>query len=140
LQNLEAAGDHRGLILVSVDRHLVIAVAHEFPTVPLGLFGDARIVLADAGVDGERRPDSAPAEQIEETPGAHAHPVFVPAPIGNVRQQHLPGRRRQDLARHGPRYVPHFVIDDRPDDQARAARQLEDRPVDNRGKIAALAR
>ena len=39
-----------------VDRHLVIAVAHEFPA-PARLLGDARIILADAGIDRERRPD-----------------------------------------------------------------------------------
>jgi hypothetical protein len=36
----QGATDHRRLILVLVDRHLVVAVSHEFPIIPFRLFGD----------------------------------------------------------------------------------------------------
>ncbi len=140
LQDVEAAPDGRGLIGEQVHRHLIVAVAHELPTGAPRLLGDARIVLADAGIDGERRPQRAAREQFEEPPGPHPHAVFVPAPVGNVGQQHLPGRRRQDLARHRPRDVPHLVIDDGPDHEPRAVRQTQRRPVHDGGEIATLAR
>ena len=44
-----------------VDRPLLVGVAHEFPAGVAGLLGDARIVLADARVGGERRLDAEPA-------------------------------------------------------------------------------
>ena len=104
------------------------------------LFGDARIVLAGAGIDRERRPDAEPLVQLEEPPRAHPHAVFVPAPVRHVGQQRHAGRRRQHLARHRPADVPDFVVDDGPDHEPRAARQFERRPVDDRRELAAVAR
>ena len=86
--------------------------------------GDALVILADPGVDRQRRADAEAAVQVEEAPDADPHPVFVPRPVRHVGQQHLAGRRRQHLPRHRPRDVPDFEIDDRPDDDAGAARQL----------------
>ena len=140
LEDVHRFVDHAGLVVVLVDRHLVVGVAHELPAVALGLFGDARIVLANARVGGERRPDRKSCEQVEETPRAHPHAVFVPAPVRHVGQQRLAGRRRDHLARHRPRDVPDLVVDDRPQHEARAARQFERRPVDDGGKLAPLAR
>ena len=106
LDHVHRAVDHRRLVFVLVDRQLVVGVAHELPAVLLGLLGDARIVLADAGVGGERRLDAEAGEQFVEPPGADPHAVFVPAPVRHVGQQHLPGRRRDHLARHRPRRCP----------------------------------
>ena len=57
----------------------------------LGLRGDARIVLADARVDRERRADAEPLVELEEAPAADPHAVFVPAPVRHVGQQRRGG-------------------------------------------------
>ncbi len=81
-----------------------------------------------------------PGEQVEEAPHADPHAVFVPAPVRHVRQHRHAGRSGQHLARHRLADVPHFEIDDGPEHDARAARQLERRPVDDRRIVGALAR
>ena len=127
LDHVHRAVDHRRLIVVLVDRQLVVGVAHELPAVLLGLLGDARIVLADAGVGGERGLDAEALEQFVEAPAADPHAVFVPAPVRHVGQQHLPGRRRDDLPRHRAADVPDLVVDDGPEHDARVVRQLQRR-------------
>ena len=140
LQDAHRARDHRGLVRLLVDRALLVGVAHELPAGVLRLLGDARIVLAHARIDRERRADAEPREQIEEAPHADAHAVFVPAPVRHVGQHRLPGRRRQHLPRHRLADVPHFEVHDGPEHDARAAGQLQRRPVDDRRIVDALAR
>ncbi len=138
-EDVHRAVDHAALILVLVDRHLVVGVAHELPAKPPALLGDARVVLAGARVDGERRPDAEPLVELEEPPCADPHAVFVPAPVRHVRQERHAGRRRQHLARHRPADVPHLIVNDGPDHEPRTARQLERRTVDDGRKFAAVA-
>src|SRR6185312_9014983 len=85
LDDVQRAADHRSLVFVLVDRLLVIGVAHELPAVLLGLLGDARIILANAGVGRQRRLDADALEQFVEAPAADPHAVFVPAPMRHVR-------------------------------------------------------
>ena len=61
LDDAERALDHRLLIRLGVDRALLVGMAHEFPAVGARLFGDTRIVLADAGIERQRRADAASA-------------------------------------------------------------------------------
>ncbi len=130
-EDVHGAVDHLRLILDLVDRHLIIGVAHELPAEALSFFGDARVVLAGAGVDGESRPNPQPFIEIEEAPGAHPHPVFVPAPVRHVRQQRHACRCRQHLPRHRPADVPDLVVHDGPEHDPGVARQLERRPIDD---------
>jgi hypothetical protein len=140
LENIHRAVDHVLLILMLVDRHLVVGMTHELPRLAARLFGDPLIVLTDARVYGERRLDAARAEQVEESPHADPHAVFVPAPVRHVRQQRRAGRGRQYLARHRPADVPDLEIDDRPQDEARTPRQPQRRPIHDGGVVGALAR
>ena len=118
LQNAHRARDHRGLIRLLVDRALLVGMAHELPAGVLRLLRDARVVLADARIDRERRADVQPREQVEEAPHADAHAVFVPAPVRHVGQHRLPGRRGQHLPRHRLADVPHFEVHDGPEHDA----------------------
>ena len=43
-------------------------------------------LLADASVDRHGRADVEPAEMVEEAPHPDPHPVFVPRPVGHIRQ------------------------------------------------------
>jgi hypothetical protein len=61
-----------------VHRPLLEGVAHELPPGFVGGAGDPFVILADARVDRQRRPNAEPAEQLEEAPDADAHTVFVP--------------------------------------------------------------
>src|SRR6202007_2576664 len=92
LENRKRALDHRLLIRFGMDRPLLVGMTHEFPGVGTRLFGDARIVLADASVDRERRANAQALEQLEEAPHADAHAVFVPAPVSPVGHLRLAGR------------------------------------------------
>src|ERR1700722_2983972 len=83
-----------------MDWTLLVGMAHEFPAVGTRLFGDARIVLANASIERQRRANAQALEQLEEAPDADPHPVFVPAPVRHIGNLRLPGRRCQDLARH----------------------------------------
>ena len=107
--------------------------------VALGFLGDARVILADPGIDRQRRADFLALEQIEEAPHPDPHAVFVPAPIRHVGKMRHAGRRRQHLARHRLADIPDFEIDDGPEHDARAVRKLERRPVDDR-RISRRAR
>ena len=128
------------LVFVLVDRHLVVGVAHELPAFAPRLLRDAGIVLADARIDGERRPDALLPKQIEEAPDPDPHAVFVPGPVRDVRQQRNSGRRRQQLTGHRTADVPDLEVDDRPQHKPRTVGQLEGRSVDDCGEVAPLAR
>ena len=106
----------------------------------LRFLGDAGVVLAGAGIDGERGLEAEPRVQIEEAPAADAHAVFVPAPVRHVGHHRKSGRRRQHLARHRPADIPYLVVDDAPEHEAGAAGQFQGRAVDDGGIVAALAR
>ncbi len=140
LDDADRALDHRALVVDPVDRHLLVGVAHELPAGVAALAGDALVILADPRVDRHGRTDAEPAVQVEKAPHADPHAVFVPGPVRHVGQQYLAGRRRQDLPRHRPRDVPDFEIDDRPDDDAGAARQTQRGAIDDRRKRRAVAR
>src|SRR5262245_35636685 len=140
LDGVEAAPDHPRLVLLVVDRSLLVAVAHELPPRVLARLRDARVVHAHARVDRHRRPDLQARVERVEAPEADAHAVLVPAPVGHVGQERRAGRRRQHLARHRARDVPDLEVDDGPDDDALAGRELQLRPVDDGGIGDAVAR
>src|ERR1700730_5465052 len=108
-----------------MDWTLLVGMAHEFPAVGTRLFGDARIVLANASIERQRRANAQALEQLEEAPEADPHPVFVPAPVRHIGNLRLPGRRCQDLARHRLANIPNFEIDDGPENNAGAAGKPE---------------
>jgi len=58
----------------------------ELPPCVLAGLRHARIINAHTGVDRKAWPDPKPFVERMETPETDAHPVFVPAPIGHVRQ------------------------------------------------------
>ena len=140
LEPVHRPHDHAALVLDLVDRALVPGMPHELPAAVLGLPRDALVVVAHARVDRQRRADAVLLVEVEEAPHADAHAVLVPAPVRHVGQQRVALRRRQLLARHRPADVPHLEVDDRPHDDARAAGQLQRRPVDDGGIRRALAR
>ena len=86
-----------GLVLDLVDRHLVVGVAHELPAGRFASSATRGVVLADARIDRERRPDAEPLVELEEAPAADPHAVFVPAPVRHVRKQ-----RQRRSARAAP--------------------------------------
>ena len=129
LQPVHGAMDHAALVRLLVDRALLPGMAHELPPGVPGGGGHPFVVVADARVDGERRADAQPPEHFMETPEADAHPVFVPGPVGHVRQQHLARGRRQDLPGHGLGDVPDLQVDDGPHRDARPAGQAQRRAV-----------
>src|SRR5688572_11198419 len=112
---------------------------HELPAAVASGLGDARIVLADAGVDRERRRDAVAVERRLDPPEAYAVAILVPGPVREIRQHGDSGRRRQYLTRHRPADVPHLDIDDGPDDQPYTFRQLERGSIDDGGIRQALA-
>ena len=138
--NVHGSIDHRSLVRLLVDGPLLIGVAHELPAGVARFRRHARIVLTDARIGRERRLDAELLEQLEETPAANAHAIFVKAPVHHVRHQRHAGRRRQLLARHWLGDVPDLVIDDSPEHDARLAGQFQWRPVDDGRIVGALAR
>ena len=117
---------------------LVVRMAHELPAAVARRARDALVVDAHARVDRERRLDVEAVERFFQPPEPDAIAVLVPRPVRQVRQLRDARRRRQHLARHRARDVPHFGVDDRPHDEARIARQLERRAIDDRGILKAL--
>src|SRR5258708_34357657 len=75
-----------------------------------------------------------------EAPSPDAHGVFVPTPVRPGRQQRKAGWRRNHLSGHRLADVPNLEIDDAPDHDTSAARQLHCRAIDDGGKVAAVAR
>ncbi len=136
----ERALDHRRLVLFVVDRPLLVAVAHELPAGVQAGLRHARVVDAHARVDRQGRADAKALIERVKAPEAHAHAVLVPAPVGHVGQRGHARGRRQHLPRHRAGDVPHLQIDDGPDDDARMARQLHHRPVDDGGIVHSIAR
>src|SRR5258708_33981593 len=56
-------------------------------------------------------------ERLELPPEASAHTVFVPGPVGHIRQQRLSHRRAQDRSRHRPFDPPFFYVEGDPPPQ-----------------------
>src|SRR5215471_13654693 len=123
-----------------MNRALQVGMAHEFPAVIVCLLRDARVVLTNARIDGERRSYFLLLEQIEKTPYPDPHAVFMPAPVRHVGQMRHSGGWRQHLARHRFADVPDFKIDDAPEYKTRFIRKLERRPIDDGGIMRTLAR
>src|SRR5262245_36574930 len=110
-----------------MNRLLVVAVALHLRTRLPRRFRDARVVDADAGVDGERRSDAETLEQLVEPPETDAVPVLVPRPVADVGKPDLPLRRHEEQTRHRPRDVPHLDVDDGPEDDAIPTGQRRER-------------
>src|SRR5262249_17772757 len=96
LYDVQRALDHRWLIVQLVHRHLIVGMGHEFPPRITRLFGDPSIILANPRIDGEGGANAQAVEELEETPNADAHAVFVPAPVWDVRHQWQPVWRRKE--------------------------------------------
>jgi len=104
LQDVHGAMDHRALVVVLVDRHLIVRRGPmNSPAFAPCLLGDPRVVLADACVDGERRSDAMLLERDQKkAPHADPHAVFVPSSkLGTSGSSGNSGRRRQRPGR-GP--------------------------------------
>src|SRR5207244_10970425 len=97
---------------------------------------DARIALANLGVDRERRPDAEAPERGVQTPEADTHPVLVPAPVRHVGNERDAGRRRERLPRHRTLDLPDLDIEDGPDDEPGIRRKAQGRPIDD-GRVGA---
>src|ERR1700733_9095051 len=110
-----------------VDWALLIGVAHELPRFAFGFLRNTGVVLANARVDCEGWPDLQTFEQIEKTPDADPHAVFVPAPVRYIGKQRQSGGRRKHLPRHRLADVPDLKINDAPEHQSLVVGQLERR-------------
>ena len=110
------------------------AVADELPVALVRRLHDRRIGLDGAAVDRQHAGNGELVEHLEHPPEADAVAVFVPAPVRNVGRRRAAGRRRQHRARHHVLRVPVLDIDDHPDRHARAAGELQRRPLGN-GRI-----
>src|SRR5262249_58654305 len=84
LDRVERSADHAALVFLAVDRPLLVAVSHAFPARLAASLRDARIVDADARVDRDGRADLQPPVELLEAAEADAHPVLVPAPVGQI--------------------------------------------------------
>src|SRR5215475_15972505 len=93
-----------------MNRALLVGMAHEFPAVVFRLLRNAGVVLTNARIDGDRRLDLLPLEQIKKSPHADAHSIFVPAPVGHVGKMCDAGWRRQHLPGHWLADVPDVKI------------------------------
>src|SRR2546430_2827485 len=93
-------------------------------------------LLANLGIDRERRPDAEAPERGVQTPEADAHPVLVPAPVRHGGKERHAGRRRERLSRHRTLDLPDFDIEDGPDDEPGIRRKAQGRPIDD-GRISA---
>src|SRR5436190_1971712 len=140
IEDVEGAVDHAGLVVDLMNRDLIVAVTHELPIEPLGLPGNTTVVLAGARVDGQCRRDAEPLVKLEETPGAHPHAVFVPAPVRHVGKQGHAGGRRKHLAWHRPCDIPDLVIDNGPEYEPGVLREPERWPVHDGREFTAISR
>ena len=117
------------LILDPVHRDVLVAVRGQFPAAGEAGRHHLRIAVADFGVDGDGRRDAEPLEHPVEAPEADAHPVLMPAPIGDIGDQRRTLRRRNHGPRHRSRDVPFLERENRPEHQARPAGQRQRRPL-----------
>src|SRR5262249_58960674 len=81
---------------------------------------------------GKRRLDAEAFEQIEETPAADPHAVFVEGPMHDVGHELNSRWGREQLPRHRLADVPDLEIDSGPEYNAGIARQFERRAVHGR--------
>src|SRR3977135_1143325 len=87
---------------------------------------------AHARVQRQGHRHVAIGQRLELPPEAGAHPVFVPGPIGHVRQQRLPHWGACHGARHRFSDPPLLDVEDDPYRELLAIRQPQSRPVDLR--------
>src|SRR5207237_9687085 len=129
LEYIQGPLDRVALVLELVHRHLDIGMAHEFPAAVARRGRDARIALANLGIDRERRPDAEAPERGVQTPEADAHPVLVPAPVRHVGKERHAGRRRERLSRHRTLDLPDLDIEDGPDHEPGIRRKAQGSPI-----------
>ena len=130
---LDGFADSLTLVVELVHGPLQIPMTHEFPAGFEGGFGDPGVGFTDDPVDGQGRRDPEGLQTLVKTPEPDPHAVFVPGPVGQVRQQRLTHGRRQNLARHGIFDAPFLNVDDGPDGHTGAVGKCERRPVDDGG-------
>ena len=106
-------------------------VAHELPFGVLGGVGDTWIIIANNAVQGQGRGDAEACQEFMNPPEPDPHAVFMPRPVGQVRQQRLAHGRRQDRTRLGLGAVPVLDVDDGPHRHAGAIGKLKFGSVDD---------
>ena len=119
----DRALDGVGLVVELVHRALDKAMPHEFKAGLQRGRSDARVGIADIGIERQRDRNVALGECLELSPEAGTHAVFVPRPVRYVGQQRLPHRRRQHRPWHRVLDSPFLDIEDDPDRELLAARK-----------------
>src|SRR5918996_1444901 len=93
---------------------LDVAVPHELPARLSRSFGDSPIRKANRGIDCQCGFDLVLVEDGLQTPESHAHSIFKPGEVRDVRNDLSSARRWQHRARHRPLDIPLLYIDDNP--------------------------
>src|SRR5215475_12029496 len=97
-----------------LNRLLFKTVRHKLPSRIAGSLSDTWIITADSSVDRECRFNGEPFIQFMKAPEADTHPIFMPCPVGHVRENGLTCWRRENLTGHCTCDIPYFNIDDVP--------------------------
>ena len=112
---------------------IVVAMAHPLPVEFSSLFDDARIALADVGVQRDGPFDAVALHHLHHPPDADAHPVVAPRIVQDIRVDRQIGQPRR-----WPVEQKMLDVRDHPDGDASAVRPRQTRPVDDRGIVEAV--